>query len=82
MSEIRACVNCRHIGEQPPEIYNPHAAPMPFGGVVNKGPECKNLKAATMDLVYGKTYCINERNSTKKKACGPQGKLWEPKKSG
>lgn len=77
MSEIRTCVTCSHIGEQPPEAYNPHADPHGFTRQVNRGPECKSPAAITRDLVFGKAFCINERNNNK--GCGKKGKLWEPR---
>ena len=78
MTEIRTCVNCKHIGGPDAEVYYPHPFQNQFGGAqVNRGPECRNEKAATLDPVYGKAYCIAERQS--KKGCGKQGKLWETK---
>lgn len=81
MSEaVKTCVGCTHIGEQGAEPYNPHPNPHGFAQQVNKGPECRHPKAVTRDLVFGKAYCINERNNNK--GCGKHGKLWEAKTAG
>jgi hypothetical protein len=77
MSEVKTCVSCKHMGDQPPEPYMPHGNPHGFQQQVNRGPECRSQRAVTRDMVYGKAFCINERNSAK--GCGKQGKLWEPK---
>lgn len=77
MSEVKTCVGCKHVGDAPAEPYMPHGNPHGFALQVNKGPECGHPKAVTRDLVYGKAFCINERQS--KQGCGKQGKLWEPK---
>ena len=77
MSEVKACVDCKHIGDAAAEPYMPHGNPHGFAMHVNKGPECNHPNAKTRDLVYGKAFCINERNNNK--GCGKKGKLWEPK---
>jgi hypothetical protein len=77
-TEVKTCVNCKSFrGGQDAQVYYPHADPHGFTRSVNNGPECGHPKAATRDLVFGKAFCLNERNS--KKGCGKQGKLWEAK---
>jgi hypothetical protein len=83
LSDARICMECKHFGGGPgAEPYSPHADPHGFVREVNKGPECKHPDAGTRDPVFGKAFCINERNATSKKSCGKQGKLWEPKSAG
>lgn len=70
--EVRACVACRHFKGLEAEPYLAHIKPQ-------QQPECLNPKAASRDLIYGKAYCIQERNNNR--GCGKSGKLWEAKQN-
>ena len=72
--EVRTCISCEHMKEVQAEVYNPHARRSP-----SQGPECNHPKAHSRDMIYGKAFCINERNDNK--GCGKQGKLWESRKN-
>ena len=77
MTEVRTCVSCKHFSGQEAQHYYPHPDPHGLVREVNKGPECKHPGAVTRDMVFGKAFCINERNNNK--GCSKQGKLWETK---
>lgn len=68
MSDVRTCASCLHF-RGPENLYVMQMTPKP------EQPTCEHPKAASRDMIYGKAYCLNERNS--KKGCGQQGKLWE-----
>lgn len=76
MSEeaVRTCVSCAYFKGQENEIYNPHAPQR-----TAQGPECTHPRASSRDMVYGKAFCLNERNSNK--GCGRKGKLWEAREN-
>ncbi len=69
---MKTCISCKHFGGTQAEPYLGGMAPQQNVA----GPPCNHPDAATRDMIYGKAYCIAERNGTS--GCGKQGKLWEP----
>lgn len=66
---IRTCISCAHF-KGAENIYPVQP---------QQNPECTHPKAASRDLLYGKAFCANERNT--QKGCGKKGKLWASKES-
>lgn len=73
---MKVCVECKHCGSQGAEPYLGGIAPAGRG---NNGPECNHPEAASRDMVNGKAYCYQERNTNK--GCGKQGKLWQTRQA-
>lgn len=67
---MNICVECKHCkGGEP--LY-----PVPMQ---NDQFQCMHPNAASRDMVTGKAFCLTERNTEDKNACGKTGKLWEKK---
>jgi hypothetical protein len=69
--EIRTCASCKHF-KGPENLYVAHMQ------LPNRdSPTCEHPKAASRDMIYGKAFCVTERQT--QKGCGKKGRLWDSK---
>ena len=69
--EVKACAACKWF--KGPE--NAYVAQMTMQ---REEAQCEHPNAASKDLIYGKTFCRTERQTSR--GCGKKGKLWVSQK--